>query len=136
MENIENYFVNEDELKSRIATGREQLPSDEITIVNPSETDDDIPKIKENKTKKSLHDKVSINDFFEHSISVNNASLPIRLSEEILSRLKVVSFFIKQQEGAPKHSLKSYIENILIQHLIEYEDQISDLKKNTFLDSE
>lgn len=128
MENLEEYFINEEDLKKKIATGSQQIQSNKTTLSNTPTASKSLSESKENKTKRNLYKRISIKDFFEGAPGATSVSQSIRLSEDILSQLKAVSFFMKQQHG-PKHSLKSYIESILIRHLKEYEDEIALLGK-------
>lgn len=137
MDGLEEYFINENELKENMAKGWEQIDVDKSTNTNPT-----LSPTKEKKEKKlELSDRVTaptsltgnkskklLLDYYFNPIPARakNESTSIRLSTDILSELEIVSFCMKQ--NGKKQPLKRYIENILIQHLKDYENEITDLK--------
>lgn len=137
MEGLEEYFINENELKENMAKGWDQIDVDKSTNTSPN-----LNPTKETKEKKSkLNDRVAaptlltgnkskklLLDYYFNPIptQAKSESTSIRLSTDILSDLEIVSFFMKQ--NGKKQPLKQYIENILIQHLKDYENEITDLK--------
>ena len=128
MSNIDNYFIDESEVKSVIAgnsisnnavndqSAQEVSPHDHRSSVSL-----DYKRFRFNKYK-------NLNDFCTPSQLSNSVSSSIRISETLVSELKSSLFFMNQTYGT-KSSLKNYLENIIIHHLSSHSKDIKDIEK-------
>ena len=134
MEEVEDYFIDEEKIKQSIAGNRQAknqttLDSDMSHEIKDSLNTPPQAKVKENsiKTHSKNKGKPTLNSLFE--VSARNVRTRSRISipSDISSKIKQVALYM-EQAGMP-HSVNTYINNVLLQHLKEYENEINQLEK-------
>lgn len=132
MAEIEDYFIDEEKIKQRIA-GIQEVGSDanlkQETPVNvvvdiPVPTKIKVDKARTTRTKNS--NKPLLDSFFENQVSNTRSRSRISIPSDLITRIKRVALNMEQR-GKP-HSINAYINNILLQHLADYENEINQLE--------
>lgn len=117
MAEIEDYFIDEEKIKQRIA-GIQEVGSDanlkQETPVNvvvdiPVPTKIKVDKARTTRTKNS--NKPLLDSFFENQVSNTRSRSRISIPSDLITRIKRVALNMEQR-GKP-HSINAYINNIL-----------------------
>ena len=132
MAEIEDYFIDEEKIKQRIA-GIQEVGSDanlkQETPVNvvvdiPVPTKIKVDKARTTRTKNS--NKPLLDSFFENQVSNTRSRSRISIPSALITRINRVALNMVQR-GKP-HSINAYINNILLQHLADYENEINQVE--------
>lgn len=138
MKELEDYFIDEEKIKQLIACDHPVKNQDTfVSDTQPDATehsgnegrtsscpaeikaDSEPPLFCENVTKPPLH------SFFDGYPTNVRSRSRISIPSDITFRLKRVALYM-EQSGKP-HSVNTYINNILLRHLDEYDNEISSL---------
>lgn len=137
MAEIEDYFIDEEKIKQRIAgihpteTKNVEVGSDAnlkqetpVVVDIPVPTKIKVDKARTTRTKNS--NKPLLDSFFENQVSNTRSRSRISIPSDLITRIKRVALNMEQR-GKP-HSINAYINNILLQHLADYENEINQLE--------
>lgn len=137
MAEIEDFFIDEEKIKQRIAG----IHSTETKIVEVSSDANskqetplvvDVPvptKVKGDKARTARSknsNKPLLDSFFENQVSNTRSRSRISIPSDLITRIKQVALNMEQR-GKP-HSINAYVNNILLQHLADYESEINQLE--------
>ena len=136
MEQVEDYFIDEEKIKLTIAGNhqvkKQKMPESDKIHETPKSTLNASAQTKEKENSIKTHSKnkgkPSLNSLFVGSVHNVRTYSRISIPSDISSRLKRVALYM-EQAGMP-HSVNAYINNVLLQHLKEYENEINQLEND------